>query len=135
MSLKEKRLLSLKEIDGPQTPHDAFLKRAIELRVEALGYVNNASKLADYLGGEIESLGLGEDWAIKKEIFPGIKIHFIYRGANEEFPGSLSVLYGGPKIRKNKGEDLVELTIACLNHMLRYVRETTENPSEICTRV
>lgn len=75
-------MLSLKEIDGPQTPHDAFLKRAIALRVEALGYVNNASKLADYLGGEVEALGLGEDWAIKKEIFPGIEIHFIYRGAN-----------------------------------------------------
>ena len=135
MGLKDKRLVSIKEIDGPLTPHDAFIKREMDLRKEALGFVNNVSRLAEYLGGEVESLKVGEDWAIKKEIFPGIEIHFLYTKADEEFPSSVRVLYSGGNIKKTRGEDLVELTVACLNHMLRYVRETVENPPEICKRV
>jgi hypothetical protein len=135
MGLKDKGLVSIKEIDGPLTPHDAFIKREMDLRKEALGFVHNVSKLAEYLGGEVESLGIGENWAMKKEVFPGIEIHFLYTDADEEFPSSIRVLYSGNSIKKIRGEDLVELTIACLNHMLRYVRETVENPPEICTRV
>ena len=74
------------------------------------------------------SLGLGEDWAIRKEIFPGIEILFIYDRADEEFPNSLRALYSGQRIKKIRGEDLVELTIACANHILRYVRDT--NPEK-----
>lgn len=135
MRLKDKRLVSIKEIDGPLTPHDAFIKREADLRKEALGYVENVSRLAEYVGGEVESLGVGEDWSVRKEIFPGIQIHFLYTGADEEFPSSIRVLFSGSNIKKIRGEDLVELTIACLNHMLRYVKETVENPPEICTRV
>ncbi len=55
--------------------------------------------------------------------------------ADEEFPSNVRVLYSGENIKKIRGEDLVELTVACLNHMLRYVKETVENPPEICSRV
>lgn len=135
MGLKDKGLISIKEIDGPLTPHDAFIKREADLRKEALGYVDNVSKLAEYIGGEAESVGVGEDWGISKEIFPGILIHFLYTRGDEEFPSSIRILFSGRNIKKIRGEDLVELTVACLNHMLRYVRETVENPPEICTRV
>ena len=135
MGLKDQGLLSIKEIDGPLTPHDAFIKRETGLRKEALALVDNVPSLAQYIGGEAESLKASEDWAVKKEIFPGIEIHFLYTHADEEFPSNLRVLYSGGNIRKIRGEDLVELTVACLNHMLRYVRETAENPPEICTRI
>ncbi len=135
MGLKDKKLLSLKEIDGPLTPHDAFVKREVEVRKEALAHVSDVPAMARYLGGEAETLGISEDWAVRKDFFPGVEIHFIYTRADEEFPSSLRILYSGENIRKVKGEDLVELTVAGLNHMLRYVRETVENPPEICNRV
>jgi len=135
MSLKGRKLLTLKEIDGPFTPHDAFIKREVEVRKEALAYVNHVPALARYLGAEPEQLGISEDWAIRKDFFPGIEIHFIYARADDEFPSSLRILYSGENIGKIRGEDLVELTVAGLNHMLRYVRETVENPPEICKRV
>ena len=135
MSLRDKKLVTLKEIEGPISPHDGFVKREIDKRKEALAYVDDVSRLAEYIGGETVSLGLGEDWAIRKEIFAGIEILFIYHRADEEFPSSLRVLYSGQRIKRIRGEDLAELTIACVNHMLRYVRETIKDPPEICSRV
>jgi len=135
MSLKDNKLLTIKEIDGPFNNHDGYLKREMERRKEALDYVDDVSKLSEYIGGEVISLGISEDWAIKKVIFPGIEIIFLYNKADEEFPSNLRILYSGSAIRKIPGEDLAELTVACVNHMLRYVRETIENPPEICNRV
>jgi hypothetical protein len=135
MSLKDKKLLSLKEIEGPIATHDGFVKREVAKRKEALDYVDNTPKLAEYIGGEIISLGIGEDWTIKKEIFPGIDILFLYNRADKEFPSNLRVLYSGERIKSTRGEDLAELTIACVNQMLRYVKETVKDPPEICSRV
>lgn len=135
MGLKDKKLLSLKEIEGPLATHDGFVKREVAKRKEALDLVDDASKLAEYIGGEVTSMGIGEDWGIKKEIFPGIDILFLYNRANEEFPSNLRVLYSGERIRHTRGEDLAELTIACVNQMLRYVKETVKDPPDICTRV
>jgi len=135
MSLEGKELLSIKQIEGPISTHDGFLKREMDRRQVALAYVNDVSKLAEYIGGKVESLGRGEDWVITKEMFPGIEIVFMYTRADDEFPSSLRVLYTGERIKKTKGEDLAELTIACVNQMLRYIKETVEDPPEICTRV
>lgn len=135
MGLKDRDLITLKEIDGPATPHDAFLKRAVGLRQEALACVDDVARLAEYVGGEVEGLGLHEDWALSKEVFPGVRLHFVFSRADGEFPASLRVLYSGGRIRRISGEDLIELTIACLNHMLRYVKETAADPPEICRKV
>jgi hypothetical protein len=135
VSLKDKKLLTLKEIEGPMGTHDGFLKREMERRKEPLSCVDNVSRLAEYIGGEVISLGVGEDWAIRKEIFPGVDILLMYNRADAEFPSNLRVLYSGQRIRDVHGEDLAELTIACVNHMLRYVRENTKDPPEICMRV
>ena len=135
MSLKDSKLLSLKEIEGPTTTHDTFIKGEIARRKVALEYVDNITALADYIGGEVISLGLREDWAIKKEIFPGIEIIFIFNKADEEFPSNFRVLYSGERIRSTRGEDLADLTIACVNQMLRYVRDTVTDPPDICNRM
>ncbi len=135
MALKDKDLLTLQEIDGPQSPHDAFLKREVELRKEALACVDDAARLAEYVGGEVEALGLREDWGLRKEVFPGVEIHFVFNRADDEFPAGLRVLFSGRRLRGISGEDLIELTVACLNHMLRYVKETVADPPEICSKV
>jgi len=135
MGLKDNKLLSIKEVEGPTHSHDDFIKREVGRRKEAIDRVDDPTALAQYIGGDIISLNLREDWAIKKEIFPGIYILFIYNRADDEFPSSLRVLYSGERIRSTRGEDLADLTIACVNQMLRYVKETVADPPEICTRV
>jgi hypothetical protein len=127
------KLLSLKEIEGPIATHDGFLKHQLALRREALELVDDAAKLAEYIGGRVESLGRGEDWAIEKEIFPGVQLLFVFERGDDEFPANLRVLYSGDRIMNTKGEDLAELTIACVNQMLRYVKETVQEPPQICT--
>ena len=85
----------------------------------------------------MESLGMNEDWAISKGIFPGVEVFFVYNRADEESPSNLKILFGGKNIRLMKGEDLAGVAIVYATHMLRYVRES--NPGrklpEICYRV
>jgi hypothetical protein len=130
-----KKLLSLKEIEGPVATHDGFVKRELDRRKEALELVDDAARLAEYIGGRVEPLGRGECWAIAKEIFPGVQILFVFERGDDEFPANLRALYSGDRIMKTRGEDLAELTIACVNQMLRYVKETVQEPPQICAIV
>lgn len=137
MSLKDGRWLTLKEIEGKISPHDEYVRRELELRKEALKYVDKVTELAEYIGGVVEELGAGEDWAIKKEAFPGVEVFFLYRRADKEFPSSFRVLYSGNKVTRMRGDDLASITIACANHMLRYVVERNPDKTlpEVCHKV
>jgi hypothetical protein len=137
MGLKDKKLIGLQEIEGAVSPHQKQIDMALKTRKEALEYVADAAKLAEFIGGKVESLGMGEDWAVSKEAFPGVEIFFIYNRADDEFPSSLKVLFSGDRIRLMKGEDLAGFVILYATHMLRYVKES--NPEkrlpEVCYRV
>ncbi len=137
MPLSNWKLITLKEIEGVVSPHDAYVKRELEMRKEALKYVQNIDELANYIGGTVEKLGIGEDWAIRKVLFPGVEIFFIYQQEDKEFPSSFRVLFSGDKVKTLKGDDLASITIVCVNHILRYVREISSDKSlpEICYRV
>jgi hypothetical protein len=137
MGLKDRKLISVREIEGPVSPHQRQLDGALKAKKEALEYVADVSKLAEFIGGRIESLGMGEDWAISKEIFPGVEAFFVYNRADDEFPSNLKVLFGGKNIRLMRGEDLVGVAIVCVSHMLRYVRESNPGKKlpEVCYRV
>ena len=116
------KLISLHEIEGKISPHTNHLKHQLQERIAAFEYVYNIAGLADYIGGEIEDLNTG-DWAIKKTIFPEVCIHFIYQHGDDEFPASLRILYSGERVKQLSGEDLSGITINCVNHMLRGIRE------------
>lgn len=137
MGATNRKLVSLREIEGPVSPHQRQLDGALREKKEALAYVADVSGLADFIGGKVESLGVGEDWAISKEIFPGVEIFFVYNRADDELPSSLKVLFGGANIGLMRGEDLAGVAIVCVSHMLRFVRQT--NPAkelpEVCYRV
>jgi hypothetical protein len=137
MGLKDKKLIGLQEIEGAISPHQKQIDMALKARKEALKYVTDVSKLAEFIGGRVESLGMGEDWAISKEIFPGVEVFFIYNRADDEFQSNLKVLFSGYRIKLMKGEDLAVFVIFYVNHMLRYVRDS--NPGkrlpEVCYRV
>jgi hypothetical protein len=137
MSLKDSKIITLKEIEGAISTHDGFLKKELERKREAYEYVKDVSELADYIGGEVTKLGISEDWAITKEIFPGVAVMFAFDHADEEFPSNLRVFYSGERVRGVHGEDLVAYTLAIANHMLRYIRETNKDKKlpEICNRV
>jgi len=137
MGLKDKKLIGLQEIEGAVSPHQKQIDMALKARKEALEYLTDVSKLAEFIGGKVESLGMGEDWAISKEVFPGVEIFFIYNRADDEFQSNLKVLFSGDRIKLMRGEDLAVFVIFYVNHMLRYVRDS--NPGkrlpEVCYRV
>ena len=137
MALKDKKLIGLQEIEGAVSPHKRQIEMAVKTRKEALEHVADVSKLAEFIGGNVESLGIGEDWAISKEIFPGVQVFFVFNRADEEFPSSLKVLFSGDRIKLMKGEDLAGFVILYLIHMLRYVRDSNlgKKLPEVCYRV
>jgi hypothetical protein len=137
MALKDEKLISLQQIEGAISPHQKQIDMAIKARKEALEYVTDVSKLADFIGGRVESLGIGEDWAVSKEIFPGVFVFFVFNHADDEFKSNLKVLFSGDRIKMMRGEDLAGFVILYLIHMLRYVRDsnTDKKLPEVCYRV
>ena len=137
MGLKDKKLIGLQEIEGAVSPHQKQIDMALKSRKEALEYVADVSKLADFIGGKVESLGMGEDWAISKEVFPGVRVFFVFNRADDEIPSSLKVLFSGDRIKLMKGEDLAGFVILYVIHMLRYVRDSNPGKQlpEVCYRV
>lgn len=131
------KLLNLADIEGKISPHQLQVKGALKMRASALAYVSDAGALAQYLGGTVEVLGLGEDWAVNKELYPGVIVYFAFNKADDEFPARLRALYGGEKVGMIKGDELANITISLANQLLRYVRES--NPGvklpEVCYRV
>jgi hypothetical protein len=131
------KLLNLADIEGKVSPHQLQVKGALKMRSSALEYVREAGALAQYLGGRVESLGLDEDWAVRKELYPGVIVHFAFNKADDEFPARLRALYSGEKVRMIRGDELATITISLANQLLRYVRES--NPGvklpEICYKV
>jgi hypothetical protein len=137
MGLKDKKLIGLQEIEGAVSPHQKQIDMALKTRKEALEYVADVSKLAEFIGGKVESLGMGADWAISKEVFPGVQVFFIFNRADDEFASSLKVLFSGDRIKLMRGEDLAGFVILYVIHMLRYVKESNPGKSlpEVCYRV
>jgi hypothetical protein len=137
MALRDKKLISLQQIEGAVSPHQKQIEAALKARKEALEYVADVSKLAEFIGGKVESLGMGENWAISKEIFPGVQVFFVYNCADDEFASNLKVLFSGDRIKLMKGEDLAGFVILYVIHMLRYVRDSNPDKKlpEVCYRV
>lgn len=131
------KLLSLADIEGKVSPHQMQVKGALRMRAAALEYVRDVQALADHIGGRVEATGIGEDWVVCKEVYPGVTVHIVFNRADEEFPARLRVLYSGDKIKLIKGEELATITISLANQLLRYVREA--NPGmilpEVCYKV
>lgn len=137
MSTKQSKLIGLADIEGKVSPHAAQVRGALKMRAAALSYVEDVGALAACLGGKIESPGLGEDWSVSKEVFPGVVILFAFNKADEEFPARVRAFYSGEKVKAIKGDELATITISCANQLLRYVRES--NPGtrlpEVCYKV
>ncbi len=134
----ESKYFSLREIEGVGGTHDSYLKRSVAERVDALAHVIDVDQLAEFIGGKrVVNPGLRCDWVIEKELFPGIKIFYLYSHPDDEFGASLQVLFSGDRLKLMKGEDLAVQAIAVLNHMLRYVRvsHTDKKLPPICSMV
>jgi hypothetical protein len=136
MALKDKKLISLQEIEGAVSPHKKQIDMALKARKAALDYVTDIAKLAEFIGGRVESLGIGEDWAVSKEIFPGVNIFFVYNRGDDEFESRLKVLFSGDRLKIMSGEDLAVFAIFYSTHMVRFVRESNPGKKlpEVCYR-
>ncbi len=137
MGDKNGRLLSLADIEGKTSPHQLQVKGALKMRAAPLEYVTDVEASAAFLGGRVEKLGIGEDWAVSKEIFPGVSVYLVYNRSDSEFPARLRALYSGDKIRMIKGDELATITVSLANQLLRYVREANTGVKlpDVCYRV
>ena len=124
MEIARIKFLNLMDIEGEVSPHQLQVKGSLKQRAPALEMVKDVAQLADYIGGMVVNLSIGEDWAVRKEIYPEVCIYFVFNKGDGEFPAALRALYAGEKINLVRGEELVSLTVSCANQMLRYVRET-----------
>lgn len=129
-------LVTIKEIEGVLATHDNYLKHEMAKRSEPFEYLDDVTKLAEYIGGVVESIKPG-DWAIGKELFPGVNVHFVYQHGDDEFPSNLRLLFNGDRAKAVPGEDLVGIVIGYVNHMLRYIRETNSDKQlpQVCYQV
>jgi len=137
MENKKPKLVSLREIEGKISPHQGQVDRALKARAEALNFVSDVEALAEFIGGKKEILGYREDWAISKDIFPGIRVYYIFTRSDDEFPAALKVLFEGERLNLVSGEDLAGIIIPTVSHMLRHVREANPDKQlpEVCYRV
>ncbi|MBN1691434.1 MAG: hypothetical protein JW901_10460 [Dehalococcoidia bacterium] len=137
MTEKKARLFNLTELEGKVSPHQGQVKGGLKLRAAALEFVDDPAELAAYFGGTVEKIGSGEDWAVAKELFPGVVIHFVFCRADSEFPSRLQALYSGDRVNLVHGDELATMTISLSNQLLRYVREknTDRKLPEVCYRV
>ena len=56
MGLKDKKLISLQEIEGAISPHTKQVDMALKARKEALEYVADVSGLAEFIGGKVDTV-------------------------------------------------------------------------------
>jgi hypothetical protein len=131
------RLFNLAELEGKISPHQGQVTGGLKVRASALEFVEDVAGLAQYLGGDVEQLGIGEDWAVSKEFFPGVLVHFIFNKADDEFPAMLRALYSGERVKTIHGDELANLTIFLSNQLVRYVRESNPDKKlpEVCYKV
>jgi hypothetical protein len=129
-------LLDLKSLEGRFSPHDNFLKTQLERRKVCLSLLENPQEAASFIGGTVENPRSDEKWSIAKELFPGIIVHVLFR-TDEEFGSRLEVFFSGERVRSMPGEDLAELAVAVVNHLIRYIRSTVpeDRLPEICLRI
>jgi hypothetical protein len=123
MKSAEGPYFSLAQLDGVVGPHDLLVKRGLAARVKKLEGIRDPEALAAFIGGSQEGVGGDETWAVKKEIFPGVNVHLVFDRGDDEFPDRLRALYSGKLIRRVPSEDLVEATILCANHLVRYAEQ------------
>jgi hypothetical protein len=137
MSVNDEKKVSLREIEGKISPHQRQLERALNARAHALSFVEDVVDLAAFIGGSSVVLGLKEDWAIRKEIFPGVVVYYVFTRSDDEFPASLRALFSGERLDLMSGEDLVGFVIHTVSHMLRYVRISNPDKElpEVCYRM
>jgi hypothetical protein len=91
--------------------------------------VSDVIGLARAVGGEVEPLGLGEDWSIRKEIFPGVYVHFTYYHADDELPGGIKVRFSGERAGLVAADILTAVSIACIGYMGNYLEQINSDES------
>ena len=128
--MRGKKLISLREIEGPASPHQVQLERALEARAGAFARALDIPELARFIGGRVEPLELGEDWSVSKEIFPDVYVHFIFYHADDELPGDMKVRYSGPRAGLVSADILTAISISYFGYMESYLEQVNSIEAE-----
>jgi hypothetical protein len=121
--MNEKKTISLREIEGPASPHQVQLENALRARASSFAHVSDVTALARFIGGIVEPLGLGEDWTVSKELFPGVIVHFVFFHADDELPGDLKVRFSGDRAAQVSADILTALSVSYIGYMGNYLEQ------------
>jgi hypothetical protein len=123
--LDKRSLLTLQQIDGTgiKTPHDRELKGIAGFVLTFLPAIDRESLGAavEAMGGSVDELGIGEDYVISFEFFPGVRMHAAWFGPGDE-PDSgdeakCEFLFSGERAMLVSSEDLASLVDLTLEHL------------------
>lgn len=133
-------LITIGEIENVQSvssPHEKELKDFGEKWVTRFRGSDDelVEEIAELVGGEIQDLGLNEEWTITKEFFPEVRVHLSYYYYGKEFSqvgeqDSLRFLFSGERVKKLTGEDLAGMIETLFSLIDSYMSGESSQVSE-----
>lgn len=122
-------LISISEIDNVKSacsPHAEELKNFGKEWSSLFREFDreDLEKVSRSIKGEMDELGIDEEWALTKELFPEVRVHISYHYYGEEFSSygeedKLRFLFSGDRVKKVTGEDLAGMIEVILNFIGR----------------
>ncbi len=146
MDNKRQILFKIQEIDaigGILTPHSRDISDIGKNKVDFFRTFteNDLLRICKIIDGKTEDLNQGENWAISKEFFLGVKIHILYQFYGDEFgihgEDELQILFSGAYVHWISGEDLCHFTEILVNYIELIMKNQTfpqvynGNPSDM----
>ncbi|GAB4313475.1 MAG: hypothetical protein Kow0069_14590 [Promethearchaeota archaeon] len=139
-----RKLVTMREIEGLRGirgPHEEELSDLAADAVVTFRQVpRDAARLSHWVaevGARLEPLERGEEWALAKEMFPGVVVHVAYQYYGDEFgPGeedAVEVLFSGERAGWVPGEDLASFVEVLLGALRRAAPGAPENPPELAS--
>ncbi|MHA1731137.1 MAG: hypothetical protein ACTSU5_04305 [Promethearchaeota archaeon] len=140
------KLLSIREIEGLRGIRGPHEKELADIGEDKLPLFREVSReqlpdLVGVIGGEVVDIGMGEEWCIAKEYYPGVVVYIAYQDYGDEFgTGSedeLQFFFSGDRVSWIPGEDLASIvevqTIRMENHLKGVRPEITYDgvPSQL----
>lgn len=125
VKLDKRQLLTLQQIDGTgiKTPHDRELKGIAGFALTFLPELERErlDAMVESMGGSVDELGIGEDYVVSFEFFPGVCMHVAWFGPGDEPEASdeakCEFLFSGEHAKLVSSEDLASLVDLTLEHL------------------
>ncbi len=122
----------IENVTSVSSPHEEELKKFGEKWRKRLRKLSedDIDRICELLKGQRDSLGMGEEWTLTKEFYPGVRTHISYHYHGEEFSefgeeDAVRFLFSGDRVQKITGEDLA----GGIEVLLNFIEKSLEDES------